>query len=54
MILKFSHRAVRVGENTYGWNHEYRSDGWHRVTMDDGSGAQVDRYPRRDFSEMFL
>lgn len=51
--LKFSHRAVRVGQNTYGWNHEYRSDGWHRVTMDDGSGSQVERYPLRDFSDMF-
>lgn len=53
MAVKFVLRAIRIGEQVYGWNHEYRADGWHRVTMDDGSGAQVDRYQRRDFSAMF-
>lgn len=49
---KFSYRAVKVGGSEYGWNHEYRADGWRRVQMSDGSSI-VDRYPKADFSGMF-
>lgn len=33
----------------YGWNHEYRADGWVRVLMDG-----KDRYPKANFSNIFL
>lgn len=46
-------RAIPVGSNIYGWNHEYRLDGWYRVLMFDGSDWD-NRYPPVDFSGMFL
>lgn len=51
LTAKFSYRAIKQS-NTYGWNHEYRQDGWQRVTMSDGQNW-VDRYQQQDFSEMF-
>jgi len=54
LVAKFSYRGIRVGDVTYGWNHEYRLDGWHRVKMSDGAGGWVDRYQRANFSGMFL
>jgi len=50
--VKLSYRAIVVGANTYGWNHEYRADGWIRVKMESGAG-KVDRYPQTDFFSMF-
>jgi hypothetical protein len=38
----------------YGWNHEYRHDGWERVKMFDGAGNPVDRYEQADFTDMFF
>jgi len=51
--LKLLYREINVGGNSYGWNHEYRPDGWERVQMDDGTGTKVDRYETEDFSGMF-
>jgi hypothetical protein len=46
-----------VGEDTYGWNHEYGwgDDGvkWYRVKMDNGAGAIRDRYDKEVFEHMF-
>lgn len=53
LVPKFSYRAIHVDDQTYGWNHEYRADGWKRVKMADGAGGFTDRYPTGDFSDMF-
>ena len=53
LVAKFSYRGIKIGQNTYGWNHEYRPDGWKRVKMNNGSGQWVDRYQKVDFSGMF-
>lgn len=56
VICKFNYRAILVGQGqqqqTYGWNHEYRLDGWKRVQMYDGT-QWTDRYPKKNFSNMF-
>lgn len=52
MVAKFSYRAAKQGQHVYGWNHEYRLDGWHRVKMFDGTNW-TDRYDKTDFSTMF-
>ena len=49
---KFSHRDILIDGTHYGWNHEYRPDGWKRVKMQYGSGWK-DRYEPKDFSDMF-
>lgn len=37
LMLKFQERRIEVGQNVYGWNHEYRGeDGWQEVVMFDG------------------
>lgn len=45
-------RRISVGVDEYGWNHEYREDGWHEVRMFDGTDW-VPRYTPADFSDMF-
>lgn len=52
LVPKFSYRAVRQGEQNFGWNHEYRNDGWHRVKMFNGA-SWTDRYTLTEFSTMF-
>lgn len=52
LMPKFLYRAIKVGTNVYGWNHEYRPTGWQRVLMFDGTDW-VDRYAQADFSGMF-
>ena len=43
-------RAIVRGQNTYGWNHEYRGpDGWVRVVMANGE----DRYQQANFNDLF-
>jgi hypothetical protein len=50
-------RRIKVGDDTYGWNHEYGpgNDGvkWYRVKMDNGAGAVRDRYDKEVFANMF-
>ena len=50
LSLKFQERTIKAGENTYGWNHEYRGeDGWVEVRMYDGA-AWGPRHKATDFS----
>ena len=43
-------REIQEGQNSYGWNHEYRgADGWKRVVMANGQ----DRYPVANFDTLF-
>jgi hypothetical protein len=42
-------RLIRDGENTRGWNHEYRGDGWFRVLI-----GGFPRYETTDFSQLFV
>jgi hypothetical protein len=53
VVVQFRERRIKVGSNTYGWNHEYEPAGWKRVKMDDGSGNVGDRYEKADFTNMF-
>lgn len=50
--VKLLYREIAVGDESYGWNHEYRPGGWKRVQMTDG-GSLEDRYPQTSFSGMF-
>lgn len=52
MTVVLRKRSIAAGSGTYGWNHEYRGDGWERVLMFDGSNWG-DRYPQDDFSALF-
>ncbi len=54
LLAAFSYRGINVGSAVYGWNHELRADGWHRVVMDDGAGNKVLRYRLASFNAMFL
>lgn len=49
----FRARRIKVGANIYGWNHEYRDDGWQRVWMREPGGGLVRRYPQADLSGLF-
>lgn len=43
-------RAIKRGDNTYGWNHEYRGpDGWIKVKLADNT----DRYEAANFADLF-
>lgn len=53
VTVKLQYRAIKVGTQTYGWNHEYSADGWKEVLMYDGS-SWVPRYRVVDFTNMFL
>jgi hypothetical protein len=41
-------REIRQGANVYGWNHEFREDGWQRVFLDGQP-----RYESTDFNTLF-
>jgi hypothetical protein len=52
LAIKFQERTIKVGQNSLGWNHEYRGeDGWKRVRMYGESWEA--RYQKQDFSGLF-
>ncbi len=52
---QFIYRGVKgLAEETYGWNHELGPTGWKRVQVIGQLGVPEDRYPKADFSGMFL
>lgn len=53
MRLTFEYREIRVGSESFGWNHEYDGmDGWEKVKVYNGSYWEL-RYTPTDFSALF-
>lgn len=51
--VTLQYRMIKVGLNTYGWNHEYRGeDGWKKVYMFDGT-SWAERYKPVPYASMF-
>ncbi|MGB9619745.1 MAG: hypothetical protein ACPL7K_04990, partial [Armatimonadota bacterium] len=53
VTCNFIYRAIIVGGEIYGWNHELRHDGWKRVIVETGRGPS-DRYEKTSFRGIFM
>jgi hypothetical protein len=53
ITLTLKARRIVIGENIYGWNHDYvTGKGWQKQTMEDGAGGKVLRYPGTSFDSL--